>query len=263
MPENGNMDAAPTVAKVFAAASASTNPSAPSKPSDPKFSQFECSDDDSEDDVPLSDLARVSLDDQHVSLKRPRPLSPSVPNEDTILSKRRTASCRVKTCLLWWLTLFNIERVSRPNFYSTSSSSYIVYLSSSSSCQFVLLGNKGAVDLLCVIFWALFSLRRQWQLLRRIDKRSADKCIVFVIVFLCLAVVLPVSIIGDLFRMDVLVRLPVLVFYCDKFVYDIDWGTHIDPEPDDYRYADNNISRTQNIHWSQIAQNSRFLSEPF
>ena len=87
------MDAAPTAAKVFAATSTSTNPSAPLKPSDPKFSQLECSDDDSEDDVPLSDLARVSSDDQHVSLKRPRPLSPSVPNDDLILSKRRTASC--------------------------------------------------------------------------------------------------------------------------------------------------------------------------
>ena len=95
MPENGNTDAAPTAAKVFAAASASTNPSAPIKPSDPKFSQLECTDDDSEDDIPLSDLARVS-DDQHVSLKRPRPLSPSVPNDDPILSKRRTASCCMK-----------------------------------------------------------------------------------------------------------------------------------------------------------------------
>jgi hypothetical protein len=90
------MDAAPTTAKVFTAASTSTNPSAPSKPSDPKFSQFACSDDDSEDDVPLSDLARVSSDDQHVSLKRPRPLSPSVPNEDLTLPKRRTASCCIK-----------------------------------------------------------------------------------------------------------------------------------------------------------------------
>ena len=87
------MDAVPTAAKVFAAATTSTNPSAPLKPSDPKFSQFGCSDDDSEDDVPLSDLARLPSDDQHVSLKRPRPLSPSVPNEDSILSKRRTASC--------------------------------------------------------------------------------------------------------------------------------------------------------------------------
>jgi hypothetical protein len=33
---------------------------------------------------------------------------------------------------------------------------------------------------------------------------------------------LPVSIIGDLFRMDVLVRLPVLVCLLDEFVYDID-----------------------------------------
>ena len=90
------MDAAPSAAKVLAAVSASTNPSAPLKPSDPKFSQFECSDDDSEDDVPLSDLARVSSDDQHVSLKRPRPRSPSAPNEEPIISKRRTASCCMK-----------------------------------------------------------------------------------------------------------------------------------------------------------------------
>ena len=90
------MYAAPTVAKDFAAASVSTNASAPLHPSDPKFSQFECSDDDSEDDVPLSDLARVSSDNQHVSLKRPRPLSPSVPSEDPILPKRRTASCCMK-----------------------------------------------------------------------------------------------------------------------------------------------------------------------
>lgn len=90
------MDATPTAAKASVAASTLTNPSAPLKHSDPKFSQFECSDDDSEDDVPLSDLARVSSDDQHVSLKRPRPLSPSVPNEDSILSKRRTASCCMK-----------------------------------------------------------------------------------------------------------------------------------------------------------------------
>jgi hypothetical protein len=90
------MDATPTAAKVFAAASTSTNPSAPLKLSDPNFSQFECSDDDSEDDVPLSDLARVSSNYQHVSLKRPRPLSPSVPDEDPILSKRRTASCCMK-----------------------------------------------------------------------------------------------------------------------------------------------------------------------
>jgi hypothetical protein len=97
LPESGNMDAAPTAAKDFAVASVSTNPSASLHPSDPKFSQFECSDDDSEDDVPLSDLARVSSDNQHVSLKRPRPLSPSVPNEDpTILPKRRTASCCMK-----------------------------------------------------------------------------------------------------------------------------------------------------------------------
>lgn len=101
------------------------------------------------------------------------------------------------TCFLSWLTLFNVERVSRPKFYTTSSSSYVVDPSSSSSCQFVILGNKGAVDLPCVvIFWALFSLRRQrrwWQLLRRVDRRSADKCILFsLLVFLCLAVVLPV-----------------------------------------------------------------------
>lgn len=89
------MDAAPTTAKVFPAASTTTKLSAPSKPSDPKFSQIECSDYDSEDDVPLSDLARVSSDDQHVSLKRPRPLSPSAPNDSENLSlpKRRTASC--------------------------------------------------------------------------------------------------------------------------------------------------------------------------
>ena len=91
------MDAAPTTAKVLAAASSSTNPSAPSKPSDPKFSQIECSDEDSEDDVPLSDLARVSSDDQHVGLKRRRPLSPSAPNENLILPKRRTASCCMKS----------------------------------------------------------------------------------------------------------------------------------------------------------------------
>ena len=121
----------------------------------------------------------------------------------------------VWTCyFLWWLTLFDIERVSCPKCHSSSGSPYLVDPSSSSSCQFVILGNKGAVDLPCVIFWTLFSLRRRWrrwQLLRRVDRRSADKCIVFVIGFLCLAV-LPVSIIGDLFRMDVLVRLPVLVF---------------------------------------------------
>ena len=88
------MEAAQTAAKVFAAASTS---STPLKASDPKFSQIGCSDDDSEDDVPLSDLARVSSDDQHVSLKRPRPLSPSAPIEDPILSsKRRTASCCMK-----------------------------------------------------------------------------------------------------------------------------------------------------------------------
>ena len=88
------MDAAPTAAKNVAVASGSTNPSAsaPLKTSDPKFSQFECSDDDSEDDVPLSDLARVSSDEQRVNLKRSRPLSPLVPHEDPILSKRRTAS---------------------------------------------------------------------------------------------------------------------------------------------------------------------------
>jgi hypothetical protein len=57
------MDAAQTAAKVSAAASTSVNPSAPLKPSDPKI---ECSDYDPEDDVPLSDLARVSSDDQHV-----------------------------------------------------------------------------------------------------------------------------------------------------------------------------------------------------
>ena len=92
------MDAAPTVVKDFAAASASTNLSAPFKPSDPKFSEFRVQVEDSEDDVSLSDLARMSSDDHqyYVSLKRPRPLSPSVPNEDPILSKRRTASCCMK-----------------------------------------------------------------------------------------------------------------------------------------------------------------------
>ena len=72
-----------------------TNPSAPPKPSDPKFSQFD--DDDSEDDVPLSDLSRVTTDD---SLKRPRPLSPSVPDEEPTRSKRRTVSCDMRTLVL-------------------------------------------------------------------------------------------------------------------------------------------------------------------
>lgn len=99
------------------------------------------------------------------------------------------AYCKLyeNACFPWWLTLFNIERVSRPKFYPPSRSSYLVDPSSSSSCQFFVLGNKGAVDPPCVvIFWALFSLRRQWrrwQLLRRVDRRSADKCIVFVIGF--------------------------------------------------------------------------------
>ena len=92
-----------------------------------------------------------------------------------------------KYLFLLWLMLFDTERVSRQSYYSTSSPSYLVDPSSSSSCQFIILGNKGTVDLPCVfIFWALFSLRRQWrrwQLLRRVDRRSADKCIVFVICF--------------------------------------------------------------------------------
>ena len=95
MPEKGIVDkdlVAPTAAVEAFVASTSTNPS--SKLSDPKFSRFECSDDDdSEDDVPLSELTRASSDDPHVSLKRAR--APS-PHEDPIFSKRRTASCCIK-----------------------------------------------------------------------------------------------------------------------------------------------------------------------
>lgn len=83
-------------------ASTLTNPLAPLKSSDPKFSRIECSDDDnSEDDVPLSELARMSSDDQHLSLKRRRPPSPPVPNEAPILSKRRTASCFIRMVIFF------------------------------------------------------------------------------------------------------------------------------------------------------------------
>jgi hypothetical protein len=92
LPENAILDKNLVPPTAAATASSSTNPSAPSNSSDPKFSRCECSDDDdSDDDVPLSEL-RMSSDDQHVSLKRPRPLSPSVPGEEPILSRRRTAS---------------------------------------------------------------------------------------------------------------------------------------------------------------------------
>jgi len=146
------------------------NPSAPLKHPDPKFSQLGCSDDDdSEDDIPLSDLSRMTRDDRQVGLKRPRPPSPSVPNEEPILSRRRTASYFITTLifvdaiqlrkslspknlfnlnLLRQLpvrhqskrTLFNLERVSRPKIYSTSTSS--------GSCRFVI-SQKGATCLLC------------------------------------------------------------------------------------------------------------------
>lgn len=83
-----------TPAAAVDVSSASINPSVSSKPSDPKFSHFEYpDDDDSEDDIPLSDLARVTSDSQHVNLKRPRVSSPSVPDEESNRSRRRTASC--------------------------------------------------------------------------------------------------------------------------------------------------------------------------
>lgn len=78
-----------------------TNASAPLKPSDVKFSQFERSDDDdSEDDVPLSDLSR-GADDQHVGLKRNRPSSPAGPDEEPTRSKRRSASCCMKILIFF------------------------------------------------------------------------------------------------------------------------------------------------------------------
>ena len=103
MPENVILDKNLVPPTAAATASSLTNASAPSNSSDPKFSRFECSDDDdddSEDDVPLSEL-RMSSDDQYVSLKRPRPPSPSVPGEEPILSKRRTASCCIKILLFF------------------------------------------------------------------------------------------------------------------------------------------------------------------
>jgi len=91
LPEDGIMGQDPLIPTAAVAAfSPATNPSAPS---DLKFSRVECSDDDSEDDIPLSDLVRVTSDDQHVSLKRSRPPSPSMPDEEEpIRTKRRTVS---------------------------------------------------------------------------------------------------------------------------------------------------------------------------
>lgn len=139
-------------------------------------------------------------------------------------------------CLLWRLTLFDIERVFCQKICSSSSSSpYLVYPSPSPSCQFVILGNKGAVALpRAAIIWALFSLRlqwRQWQLLRRIDRRSADnRCSVFfslfVIGFFMCGCCLPVNyrslVPYGCFGAPACISMP---FYYDEFVYDIDLRT--------------------------------------
>ena len=87
---------------------------------------------------------------------------------------------------------------------------------SSSSCQFIILGDKGSVDLPCVfIFWALFSLRQRWQLLRR-GEESTEEAQINVLFLLLVFYVWLLSCLYQLsetfFRMDVLVRLPVLVF---------------------------------------------------
>ncbi|KAF8798606.1 hypothetical protein BYT27DRAFT_6896565 [Phlegmacium glaucopus] len=84
---NQNLETPTTAIEVFPTI---TKPSSSRYP-DPKFSQLGCSeDDDSEDDIPLSNLSRVASDDQRVGLKHPRPPSPSVPDEEPIRSKRRT-----------------------------------------------------------------------------------------------------------------------------------------------------------------------------